>query len=387
MADGITITAGSGTTILTDDTGAGGHAQVVKLAISTDGSGTLIPADTTNGIDVDVTRVTGVTTFTATADTTMQNAVSATANGTSLTVTGYGTAVFRVTGTFTATVDFEASVDAGANWYAISAMSNAGTLASQVSSAGLYRINCAGIDVIRARVTWTSGTSITVIGRATSVPLATNTVGVAGTVTVGSHAVTNAGTFATQVDGSALTSLQLIDDPVFADDAAFTIGTSKVMVQGGVAVAHGSNPDAADALDAGAPILNRHRVPFVIGGHPNVISYAHSAITTAVTDSAMVTISAGSKIVVTRLSVTLDSASTVFPSVKIGFGTSTISALGNNGIIAAHGGVPAGGGFTIGDGSGILAVGADNEDLRITTVGNATGNGVQVSVSYYTIES
>lgn len=59
MADGVSITAGSGTTILTDDTGAGGHAQVVKLAISTDGSPTLIPADATNGIDVDVTRVGG----------------------------------------------------------------------------------------------------------------------------------------------------------------------------------------------------------------------------------------------------------------------------------------------------------------------------------------
>lgn len=57
MADGVAITAGSGTTILTDDTGAGGHAQVVKLGISTDGSGTLIPADATNGIDVDVTRL------------------------------------------------------------------------------------------------------------------------------------------------------------------------------------------------------------------------------------------------------------------------------------------------------------------------------------------
>lgn len=59
MADGVQITAGAGTTILTDDTGAGGHAQVVKLGISTDGSATLIPADATNGIDVDVTRVSG----------------------------------------------------------------------------------------------------------------------------------------------------------------------------------------------------------------------------------------------------------------------------------------------------------------------------------------
>lgn len=60
MADGVAITAGSGTTILTDDTGATGHAQVVKLAISTDASPTLIPADAANGIDVDVTRVQGV---------------------------------------------------------------------------------------------------------------------------------------------------------------------------------------------------------------------------------------------------------------------------------------------------------------------------------------
>jgi len=39
-------------------------------------------------------------------------------------------------------------------------------------------------------------------------------VSVNGTVTVGSHAVTNAGTFVVQVDGNALTALQLIDDTV-----------------------------------------------------------------------------------------------------------------------------------------------------------------------------
>jgi hypothetical protein len=40
------------------------------------------------------------------------------------------------------------------------------------------------------------------------------------TVTVNAHAVTNAGTFATQVDGAALTALQLIDNLVLAEDAA-----------------------------------------------------------------------------------------------------------------------------------------------------------------------
>ncbi len=57
MADGVAITAGSGTTIATDDAGAPGHVQLFKLAISTDGSATLIPADAANGLDVDVTRL------------------------------------------------------------------------------------------------------------------------------------------------------------------------------------------------------------------------------------------------------------------------------------------------------------------------------------------
>lgn len=45
MADNIAITAGSGTTIATDDCTTAGHTQIIKLAVSTDGSATLIPAD------------------------------------------------------------------------------------------------------------------------------------------------------------------------------------------------------------------------------------------------------------------------------------------------------------------------------------------------------
>lgn len=83
MADGVAITAGSGTTILTDDTGAGGHAQVVKLAISTDGSGTLIPADATNGIDVDVTRMASLVAGSAKIGTVSLENTNATLNSTS----------------------------------------------------------------------------------------------------------------------------------------------------------------------------------------------------------------------------------------------------------------------------------------------------------------
>ena len=58
------------------------------------------------------------------------------------------------------------------------------------------------------------------------------TVNVTGTVTVGSHAVTNAGTFAVQVDGAALTALQLIDNIVYAEDAGHSSGESGAFVLG-----------------------------------------------------------------------------------------------------------------------------------------------------------
>lgn len=53
-------------------------------------------------------------------------------------------------------------------------------------------------------------------------------VSVDNTVTVASHAVTNAGTFVVQENGAALTALQLIDDGVYTDDTStHSTGTSK----------------------------------------------------------------------------------------------------------------------------------------------------------------
>lgn len=60
MADNVAITAGSGTDVATDQvTGTGEHVQLFKLAIATDGSRVLVPADATNGLLVDVSRITG----------------------------------------------------------------------------------------------------------------------------------------------------------------------------------------------------------------------------------------------------------------------------------------------------------------------------------------
>lgn len=51
-----------------------------------------------------------------------------------------------------------------------------------------------------------------------------------GTLSVAAHAVTNAGTFAVQVDGDALTSLQLIDNIVRLEDSAHSTGDAGVMM-------------------------------------------------------------------------------------------------------------------------------------------------------------
>lgn len=65
MADKVPITAGTGTDIATDDAGANGHVQVVKLALSADGSATPITADA-NGLEVQLSALPALPATTAT---------------------------------------------------------------------------------------------------------------------------------------------------------------------------------------------------------------------------------------------------------------------------------------------------------------------------------
>lgn len=154
---------------------------------------------------------------------------------------------------------------------------------------------------------------------------------------------------------------------------------------GAQTVAHGANPAAVAAGDRSNMCSNRHGVLFAIGGHPNIVTI-RANYTGAQTDAAIVTVAPGLKIVVTRITVTADNANSVDVAVRIGFGAATTPTT--TGVVAAHPGIPSasGGGFTIGDGSGILGVGADGEDLRITSE-VPTGGSIDVVASYYTIES
>lgn len=79
----------------------------------------------------------------------------------------------------------------------------------------------------------------------------------AATLTVASHAVTNAGTFAVQESGSALTALQLIDDIVYTDDTStHATGTSK----GALIMAAATPTDGSvNANDIGAVAMTTDR--------------------------------------------------------------------------------------------------------------------------------
>jgi hypothetical protein len=109
---------------------------------------------------------------------------------------------------------------------------------------------------------------------------------------VPSHAVTNAGTFATQESGAALTSLQLLDDTVFTDDAAFTVATSKVSAIG--AMADEVSTDSVDEGDIGIPRMTLNRVlriaetPTTLGGLT-----PHQKISAATTNATSLKASAG----------------------------------------------------------------------------------------------
>jgi hypothetical protein len=97
------------------------------------------------------------------------------------------------------------------------------------------------------------------------------------TVTVNAHAVTNAGTFAVQVDGAALTALQLIDDAVFTDDAAFTPGTSKGFAVG--FQADETSPDSVNEGDFGVPRMSLERF-LVVTDRPTATGEGYSVYKT-----------------------------------------------------------------------------------------------------------
>lgn len=116
------------------------------------------------------------------------------------------------------------------------AVTNAGTFAVQVSSAIPAGTNNIGdVDVLTVP-TDPFGANADAASATGSISaklrfIASTGIPITGTVTVGSHAVTNAGTFVVQENGAALTALQLIDNAV-GTVAAGTAATASLFAGG-----------------------------------------------------------------------------------------------------------------------------------------------------------
>ncbi len=171
--------------------------------------------------------------------------------------------------------------------------------------------------------------------------------------------------------------------PVGGNVANGASDSGNPLLNGYHALAHGANPTAVSAGQRATCNSNRVGIPWVIGGHPNIVTI-EAAYTAAQTNTAIVTVSTGTIIVVTQIQATVDQATTVGVGLRVGFATATTPTT--TGVVLTHPGMVPGSGISRGDGSGILGIGADNEDLRITSDVPTSGS-LRILVSYYTIES
>lgn len=154
------------------------------------------------------------------------------------------------------------------------------------------------------------------------------------------------------------------------------------ILMGAHALSHGASPTAVAAGDRTRLYANRDGVLFTIGGHPNISSF-RVRYTGAQTDAALFAVSPGTKIAVTRLLVTTDDANSNAPSVVVGFGATTTPT--GAGVLGAQSGIQHGGGFETGNGAGIIGVGGDGEEVRVTSAD--PGGAIDITISYFPIPS
>lgn len=107
----------------------------------------------------------------------------------------------------------------------------------------------------------------------------------------------------------------------------------------------------------------------------------------AQTNTAMVTVSAGTRIGVKLLNATPDGDNSVKPNLIIGFAAASLATPNTTsgaGILMNYQGMPATGGMVKGNGAAFIGIGADGEDLRYTCEA-PTGGSLNVDVTYVTL--
>lgn len=243
------------------------------------------------------------------------------------------------------------------------------------------------VDGIEALLTTIDAdtSNLSVVGGGTEaaalrVTIANNSTGVVsvddngGALTVdGTVAVTNGGTFAVQVDGNALTSLQLADDVVYVDDADWTADTSKHTLVGGVTQ---TTPTANTDGDTTPLITNNLRElrvaakesDLAAAGTTHVKKYYTSA--GAATDGIIWSPAAGKRWYCTLLTINVSAACTVTIEDDLAGGDSPVykaELAANSGVVLPFGA------------DAPMFSGEDAADLLITTT---AGNVYVTAVGY-----
>ena len=97
---------------------------------------------------------------------TLQSAATANGDGSTLDISGYSSVSFVITGTFSATVNFEATGD-DTNWVALQTVQiGTSTISTTSTSTGTFSATIGSLKTVRARISGYASGSVTVIARA-----------------------------------------------------------------------------------------------------------------------------------------------------------------------------------------------------------------------------
>ena len=100
----------------------------------------------------------------------LQDAATANGNGTPLLMDSYGHIILQVSGTFSASINFEVTIDNG-TWYEIAATdltsTNANTKVKTINSPGIFACELiGGATYFRARISGYASGSVTIVANA-----------------------------------------------------------------------------------------------------------------------------------------------------------------------------------------------------------------------------
>lgn len=174
MGNGVTGTGSLRVTVASDNTAFSVNAtlsaettKVIGVTRSADGSGNLLTS-TTNALDVNLktSSITlntsdAVTSTVTPADKTGSGSISALNGAVMATTNGCSIVSFNISGTWSATLLIEGTIDGGSTWIAIDGDVDAtDTIINNTTVNGLVTVNCASYNQVRLRANpYTSGTA------------------------------------------------------------------------------------------------------------------------------------------------------------------------------------------------------------------------------------